>query len=139
MSSRINHLAVFISAIVFFLFGGLWYMPLFGRQWMELTGAGKSMPLMSVYITVFILGWILAYVIAVVSADAAHPNPMRHGIEFGVIMGIGIFATMSLMDFLFEGRPLALWAIDAGYVVVGMAIMGGIIGAWRKKAVAAAV
>jgi hypothetical protein len=30
-----------------------------------------------------------------------------------------------------------LWAINTGYVVVGMAMMGAIVGAWRAKAVAA--
>lgn len=139
MSSRINHVAVFVSAIVFFLLGAVWYMPLFGHQWMALVGVtGKAMPMTTTFIVSFILGWILAYVIGIALADTSHPNPARHGIEFGIFMGIGVFATMTLMDFLYEGRSFALWGIDAGYVVVGMAIMGGIIGAWRKKAVAAA-
>ncbi len=65
----------------------------------------------------------------------SNPNPVRHGIEFGIFMGLGVFGTMSLMDMLYEGRPLALWGIDAGYVVAGMAMMGAIVGAWRKKTV----
>ena len=81
----------------------------------------------------FILSWILAYVVGIALADTSNPNPARHGVEFGVFMGIGIFATMSLMDYLYEGRSYALWAINAGYVIVGMAMMGAIVGAWRKK------
>lgn len=138
MASRINHLAVFASAIVFFILGAIWYMPLFGRQYMALTGGGtKPMQAMTTtFVVTFLLGWVLAYVIAIALSDTAHPSPARHGVEFGLFMGIGIFATMSLMDFLYEGRSLVLWGINAGYVVVGMAIMGALIGAWRKKAVA---
>lgn len=136
MGSRVNHLAVFISAVVFFLIGSLWYMVLFGQKWMALTGAaGKTAPAMGPTLAVgFILSWLLAYVIGIALADTSNPNPARHGVEFGLFMGIGVFATMTLMDYLFEGRSVTLWLINAGYVVVGMAIMGAIIGAWRKKA-----
>jgi len=37
------------------------------------------------------------------------------------------------MNYGFEARPLSLWLINAGYMVVGMTIMGAIIGHWRKK------
>ena len=30
----------------------------------------------------------------------------------------------------FGGRPRALWAIDAGYQLVALALMGAILGAW---------
>ena len=140
MTSRINHLAVFVSALAFFVLGAIWYMPLFGHQWMSLTGLGMKPPasMSTTFAVTFVLGWILAYVIGIALADASHPNPARHGIEFGIFMGIGVFATMSLMDFLYEGRSLSLWLIDAGYVVIGMAMMGAIIGAWRKKPAPAA-
>lgn len=140
MTSRVNHLAVFVSAAVFFLLGSVWYTVLFGQKWMALTGAAeKTAPAMGpTFAMSFILSWILAYVIAIALADTTNPNPVRHGLEFGIFMGIGIFGTMTLMDYLYEGRSVALWLINAGYVVAGMAVMGAIIGAWRKKAPAAA-
>jgi hypothetical protein len=85
----------------------------------------------------FVLGWALSYVIGIALADTGNPNPARHGIEFGIFMGLGVFGTMLGIDYLYEGRSITLWAINAGYVVVGMAIMGAIIGAWRAKQPAA--
>jgi hypothetical protein len=85
----------------------------------------------------FVLGWVLAYVIGIALADTTNPNPARHGIEFGIFMGLGVFGTMLGLDYIYEGRPFILWAINAGYVVAGMAIMGAIVGAWRSKAVTA--
>jgi hypothetical protein len=37
-----------------------------------------------------------------------------------------------LQGMMFEGRPLALWAITAGYQVIGLVILGLINGAWKK-------
>jgi hypothetical protein len=136
MNSRINHLAVFVSAIAFFVLGWIWYDALFGRLWMALsshlapTSPGNMLPQ---FIGSFILGWVLAYVVAIALADTSNPNPGRHGIEFGVFMSLGIFGTMLGLEYIYEGRSFTLWAINTGYVVVGMAIMGAIIGAWRTR------
>ncbi len=140
MGSRINHVAVFVSAIVFYVIGWLWYDLLFGHAWMALTGhVQTSMSNMTGTLAGgFLLSWFLAYVIGIALADTTNPNPGRHGVEFGVFMGLGVFGSMLALDYLYEGRGLLLWLINAGYVVVGMAVMGGIIGAWRKKDVPAA-
>jgi hypothetical protein len=138
MPSRINHLAVLVSAIVFFLLGWLWYDALFGRTWMALTGhVATTAPMTSLLVTGFLLGWVLAYVVGIALSDTTHPNPARHGMEFGIFMGLGVFGSMLALDYLYEGRSFALWAINTGYVVVGMAIMGAIVGAWKKREVSA--
>jgi hypothetical protein len=138
MASRINHLAVLVSAIAFFILGALWYgfSPL-GNIWMTQVGktASGANVMASQYVITFLLDWLLAYVIGIALADSTNPKPARHGIEFGVFMGLGIYGTMTLMNYVFEGRTFTLWLINAGYVVIGMAIMGAIIGAWRKRAV----
>lgn len=141
MSSRINHVAVFVSAIAFFLLGWLWYDALFGRLWMSLSGhvaTASASSMMPQFAGSFLLGWILAYVIAIALDETTNPNPARHGIEFGIFMGLGIFGTMLGTMYIYEDRPFALWAINTGYVVVGMAVMGAIVGAWRKRTAAAA-
>ena len=141
MGSRINHVAVFVSAIVFFILGWVWYDLVFGQAWMALTGHSGTAPASSMttlFITTFILEFVLGYVIAIALADSSNPNPARHGVEFGIFMGLGIFGTMLGVNYVYEGRSFELWAINTGYVVVGMVIMGAIIGAWRKHTVAAA-
>ena len=61
------------------------------------------------------------------------PNPAARGFGFGIFMGIGIFASMSLMGVVWGGVTFGLWAINAGFVIVAMAIMGWIIGAWSAR------
>lgn len=136
MTARINHLAVFVSAVAFFALGALWYTVFFGHLWLQLTGAGEKPAgsMATQFIGSFIMDWIVGYMIAVALSRSDNPNMVRHGVEFGVFMGLGIFGTMTLMNYLYENRSFALWAIDVAYVVLGMAIMGAIIGAWRAKA-----
>jgi hypothetical protein len=104
-----------------------------GAIWM--TQIGKSATGMSAmtsqFVISFLLDWLLAYVVGIALADSTNPRPARHGIEFGVFMGLGIYGTMTLMNYIYEGRSFTLWLINAGYVVIGMAIMGAIIGAWK--------
>lgn len=137
MASRINHLAVFVAALAFFIFGAVWYMSPLGAIWMAQLGktASGMSGMTSQFVVSFLCDWLLAYVIAIALADSSNPRPARHGVEFGVFMGLGVYGTMSLMNNVYEGRSFTLWLINAGYVVIGMAIMGAIIGAWRKREV----
>lgn len=139
MSSRINHLAVFVSAIAFYVLGWIWYDMLFGHAWMALTGrpqqSASSMagPLAGG----FLLCWFLAYALSITLGDSGKDNPVRHGAEHGGFIGLGVFGSMLALNYVYEGRGLELWLINTGYVVIGMAMIGAIMGAMRKKEVAA--
>jgi len=140
MAGRLNHLAVFVCAVAFFIWGAVWYTLLFGGMYQNLAGHGQSSAgnMAPQFVISFVMGWLLSYVTAIALRDSDNPNPVRHGIEFGVFFGVGIYATMTLINFAYEQRPYALWAINAGYVVTGMAIIGAIVGAWQKKPATAA-
>ncbi|GAC1392190.1 MAG: DUF1761 domain-containing protein [Vulcanimicrobiaceae bacterium] len=130
---RINHLAVIAAAVVYFLFGYIWYSLLFGGMWRSLEGmtATSSMPAPSILIGTFVLGLIIAYIMAIALGKAAD-NTAAEGMQFGLFMSIGLVATAMLIMSLNEGKPMALWAINAGYFVIGITIMGAIIGGWKK-------
>lgn len=141
MSSRVNHLAVLVAAIAFFLISFVWYGFIFGAMYAaqvaQMTGKPESamatgsmtMPM----IETFLLGWFLAYVIATALSMRPDPNPASRGFGFGLFMGVGVFASMSLMGVVWSGMTFGLWAINAGFVVVAMAVMGWIIGAWSAR------
>jgi hypothetical protein len=60
-------------------------------------------------------------------------TPLR-GAFIGFSMGLLIFGTMTWMDYTYEMRSPILTLIEVGYVVIGMAIMGAILGAWKPTA-----
>ena len=130
MTTRINYVAVIVAAIVYFVWGGIWFT-VFGGIWDTLTGVHGASA--TTYVVSFLLGFPLAYVIANVLSDSASGASAASGAILGAVIGLGIWATNLLGVDMFEQRPFTLWLIDAGYVVIGMAIVGAIIGGWRKR------
>ena len=55
------------------------------------------------------------------------------GVKTGVALALALIASTLAVNCAFESRPLSFWLINAGYMTIGMAIMGAIVGAWKKK------
>lgn len=129
--ANINWLSVIVASISSFLVGGIWYGPLFGKAWMRAFGFSESdlnnrkMP------KVFGLSLFLAVVAAMnlelfigVNAD------MSYGLIAGFLAGFGWVATLLGILYLFENRSFKAFLINAGYCIVALTLMGGILGAW---------
>lgn len=129
--ASINWLAVLVSAVSTFLLGGLWYGPLLGRAWMRASGITEEQAKQGNMGMVFGLSFVLQLVAAVVLAMfiGAEANAM-FGLFAGAAVGVAWVATGLGVVYLFEQRPLAHWAVNAGYHVVSYSIMGLILGAW---------
>lgn len=133
---RINHLAVLVAAVVMFLFGWLWYVVLFAKLWTSYVPVTGAVPSPTILIGQFVLGWILAYFAAMAISKAPNPNmAAQDGIFFGLFTGIGFLAVPLLLDYISEGRPIGLWAVNAGYIVISMIIIGAIVTSWKKRSV----
>ena len=130
MTLDVNWLAVIVAAIATFVLGGIWYGPLFGRAWRAAEGPGKTEASQAkhpafVYAGSFVLMLIAAAALAV----AAGPEPrVENAVALGLVVGIGWVATSFGVNYLFAGRRLALFAVDASYNVVLFALMGLIVG-----------
>ena len=133
MPDRVNHLAVWIAAIVYFLFGYLWYALLFNSTWTALMGGPMAPASTAVYIESFVLGLVLAYAAAIALSRRPEDLTVSQGISFALFMGIALYATQTLNTALYAHTPLLLWLINTGYVVIGFAIIGAIVGGWTKK------
>ena len=134
MPSRINHMAVWVAAFVFFGWGYLFYGLLFGNQWMAAQGktAADFTPVPTTFLWSFILGLILSYATAMALTRHPEDQTVSQGISFALFMGLALYATQTLNHVIYENIPMSLWIIDTAYTVVGFAIVGAIIGAWRK-------
>lgn len=132
--NKIYHPAALAAGIAFFLWGWLWYT-IFGPQWLILihktsidVNTANPVP----YIVSFAMALCVAYATAIALSHDDNRTAL-HGIQFGAFMGISLIATTMLVNTLFEGRPAALWLINAGYPVTGLMIVGAIIGGWKKS------
>ena len=130
MTVDINWLAVLVAAGVTFVLGGVWYGPLFEKAWRAAEGRAEPHPGRQKHPAfVFGLSFVLMLMAAMALAVANGPDPtVARAVKFGLLVGVGWVATSFGVNYLFAGRRLALFAIDAGYNVVLFALMGLIIG-----------
>jgi hypothetical protein len=130
----INHLAVFVCALLSLLIGGLWYSPLlFFKAWQRETGLsdeqiGKANPLKTYSLT-FILAWIISYNLAFFLGDSK--TNWKWGITAGLLAGVGWTSTMFVIISLFEQRSVKYLLINCGYIIVYFALIGFVLGIWR--------
>jgi hypothetical protein len=122
----VSLLATLVATILGFLLGGLWYGPLFGARWMSMVGvsseqARRDFNPVAAYATTFVLGFIASYVFGLYLG----PNPGRSfAIACGAATGLFFVATSLATNYLFEGRPAALIAINGGYHAVRFTLIG---------------
>ena len=133
MSDRVNHAAVWTAAIAYFAFGYVWYGLLFSVTWTQLMGKTVNQPPATLAES-FVLGLILSYAAAIALTRRPEDQTVSQGIGFAIFMSVAIYATQTLNNTLYEGVSMMVWFINAGYVVIGFAIIGAIVGGWKQKA-----
>lgn len=133
--ASVNFLGALVAALSTFVLGGLWYSPLcFQRAWMQDNGLREEDLRQGGMARVFGGGLALALVSSVnLAFFLADGKPsLSWGVTAGLLAGLGWVATSLGVTYLFERRPLRLYLIDAGYHVVTFAVMGAILGVWKK-------
>ena len=131
----INHLAVFVCAIILWVLGAAWYSPaMFAKKWMQLIGItrepGKRDGLLLGMTASFFGDLVMSFILANIIVWS-NTTGFTRGAVLGVIMWIGFIAAPNLPQGLYERRPFKLFAINSGYWLLGLFIVGGILGAWR--------
>jgi Protein of unknown function (DUF1761) len=136
---KTNYWAVVVSALAYWVLGGLWFDVLFGNQWMALEkmSAEQASSANPVWIWPFILTFLLNVLIAFVLAQICiwrNANTAARGAAVGVFLWIGVVGPIVYTTYMYEMRPKQLFAINEFYPLVGLCLMGAILGAWTKKA-----
>jgi len=141
----INYIAVVVSAVIFFMIGGLWYSPvLFAKPWIKAIGLpddqikemNEKGPGAKPIIISFIGGLVMAFVTAhmvdfmkVIFGDSGMSD-LSIGLTTGFWMWLGYIATFSLNSVSYEDKPWKLYFINNGYQLIGLFAMGGILAVW---------
>jgi hypothetical protein len=131
----LNGIAIIVSAVILWVLGAIWYSPaLFAKPWMQLIGVqrepgkrdGMLLGMTSSFIGDLVLSFILASFIS-----WSNITGFAYGSIIGVLAWIGFFAAPNLPQGLYEKRPFKLFAINNGYWLLGLFIVGGLLAAWR--------
>ncbi|MBI2426286.1 MAG: DUF1761 domain-containing protein [Candidatus Kerfeldbacteria bacterium] len=129
----LNWVAMLVALIVSMVIGSLWYSkPVFGKAWMGMIGkseedlkkgAGKAMGIMIVATIIMI--YVLSNIV-----DYATATTWMEGAQTGFWVWLGFVATVLVMSAGYEGRPMKLTAINAGFQLVNLVVAGAILAAW---------
>ena len=129
----LNWPAVLTAALSAFAIGGLWYSPaLFGKAWMRINNFTDEYLRQGNQIMIFGTSLLLSLIASFFLGMFIGPTAdIMFGATAGCMAALGWVATFVGIHYLFERRSLALFAINAGYSIVALTVMGAILGAWR--------
>jgi len=132
---RHNWAAIAVATLVYFALAGVWFTA-FKEPW--LTGVGRSVEEIaaagispaitygSALVTTFVLAVFLSWLIHATGATTAVA-----GIKVAAWTWLGVIFTSWSTEYAFEARTLQILAINTGYSLIGMLLMGAILGAWK--------
>ena len=130
----INHIAVFVCAILNLGLGALWYSPiLFYKGWLGETKLteeqlARTNPAKTYGLT-FLFAWIISYNLAFFLGDTT-TNAMW-GATAGFLAGFGFSALIFTIIALFEQRSWKYIFINGSYITVYFTLIGFVLGVWR--------
>lgn len=131
---QINHIAVFVCAVMSLVIGAVWWSPLlFAKSWQQENGLSdeqlaKANPVKNFGLS-FVLAWIMSYNLAFFLGTP--DTTWQWGLAAGLLTGVGWVAAMFIVIALFEMRSVKYIAINVGYIIVYFAFIGLILGIWR--------
>ena len=131
---RINHGAVWVSVIIAFGLGFLWYDPIFGESWqnmVNLTPADAEEAGAGVWVTNTVSTVIQMYVLAWLFTKLGVDSGMQ-GAMMALILAFSFNLMAVMTTGMFAQDPYGLAWIEGGFSMVSLGIAGFIMGAWTK-------
>ncbi len=140
MDISINYYAIAVCGIASMVLGFVWYGPLFGKKWMEVTGANaldkekrkemqkKAGPM---YAITFILSLFQAWVLAYYIAGWKDASGVENSLWIWAAFVIPTVAAGAMWNNDSKKVSWARFLIQAGYYLVLFVIFGLILGNWK--------
>jgi Protein of unknown function (DUF1761) len=125
-------LPVILAAVAMYGVGALIYGFLFSKQWMVLSGYTQASfqgqewrmalgPIMPLLVTFGMAALMKGRSI----------NTLAGGLKFGAMIGIVFLAAARMYQLAYGIEPVALFALDAGHLILGATLAGAILGAMK--------
>ena len=138
----INWLAVVACVVLSMVSGSLWYNPktFFPTWWKgigktdsDVPGGGGGMAMTWTLTVLASLVQALSMSLMVTAVGSMTPGgpTLVSGATVGFLLWLGFIAPTYLVNKLFAGHSLKIWAIETGNHLVNFVLFGAIFGAWR--------
>ncbi|WJY17582.1 DUF1761 domain-containing protein [Alteriqipengyuania flavescens] len=126
-------LPIVLATLAFFIFGALWYGPLFSKVWQREAGLSEEAIRGGNMAMIFGLAFLFEMLVVTTLAHTVARTGASD--RATMMMAVGFGATIMVpaigINYLFQRRSAKLFAIDAGHFIIGMAIVGAVLIAWR--------
>jgi hypothetical protein len=134
---RHNPAAIALATFLYFALGGVWFT-LFMHAWLggidrtmsDLKESG--MPPWLSYLVALVMTAILATTLSWL-IQATGPQTAARGLRVAALLWLGFVFTTWATEYAFEARSLPILAINTGYPLTGMLLMGLVLGGFRAK------
>ena len=137
---HINNTAVLVAMVANFIFGWVWYGPLFGKAWAgemgmsmdQKPGAGvmiKGMILMLIgcYLTAMVLAHDAAAWAMVPGMTMGDVSAVKFGFMGGFFTWLGFYLPQNLSRLAWESKSMKLFAINAIYSFLALQVVAQIL------------
>ena len=123
LNTTINFLSVLIAAVASFVFGWLWYGPLFGKTWArenKIKGEGEMSfsKLLVQFITVLL---------TVLAIEILFTGSIAQGFALAVIVWIGFLVANRLSSMLWMRQSWTVFFIDAVYHLANLILIVAVL------------
>lgn len=129
----VNFAAVFVGALITYLFGWFWYSPkAFGQEWMRGLGYRREEVSMQWYhflggfLVSFVTAWVLAALIL-----SLNITDITEGVSFAFWIWLGFIATTFFGGYLWEKKTFNVYLINIGFQLVSLLFLGAFLTYWR--------
>lgn len=136
--SDINIWAVLVSAVASMVIGGMWFGPLFGKQYMRAIGmdtwspekqAAEKKKMGISYFGQFIASLIMFYILAWLIGGLDRMT-LGGGVTIGFLSWLGFVVPTKFGDAIWGGKMILFW-LAIGNSLITLLVTGAIIGAWK--------
>jgi hypothetical protein len=133
-SVPVNWWPVIVATLAKMVLGGVWYSPvLFVGEWQRMVGVSDAQ-MKAAMPKALVVDLVGSFVMAVVLVHAVHyagAAGIGGGLAVGFFSWLGFVGFTTLSAVIYEQRPLKLFLINNGYLLLALLIMSAILGVWQ--------
>ena len=123
-------LAILAGTVAMFIFGWLWYAPLFGKKWAAANGITGATGSGSPGTTVLVKGFIqtlainigVAYTIFALHAVFQNEPTIETLFVSSFVVSFWLIGAAFYAGVVYLKRSMTAWAIDTGYYLIGITV-----------------
>ncbi len=141
MELHINVLAVIVAVVANFIFGSIWYMPLFGKLWAKEMGFEMSEKrdkaimmrgMLFMVIGNLLFAWVFAHNIAAWQfvPGIKEMGAVANAITAAFLTWLGFYFPGYLTATVWERKSWVLFAIDGAYQLIALLMVAFILSFW---------